>query len=135
MGNEPNPHDESISATETINRRVLDAMADLVLAIGDLGEGERIQPATAIEMNKLGARLIEAACTQPDYTEFTEDLTMTSGEAFGQVLLKNLPHVIDGERMNARTKAFWITVAEELGPDWIEAVRVAAAFMKRVDGF
>lgn len=52
-------------------------------------------------------------------------------EMLGQILMDHLPL----NRFTMRDKAFWLTVGEYMGPDWIGGLRVVSAFMRKVDEF
>jgi hypothetical protein len=124
---------DEIDRIDEANQSVLESIKETAFKVNALGT--EIQPATAIEMVRLATALLNAVAETPDYHEFTEDLCDLSAEATGQVVLKRLPHVLDGARMTTEAKAFWMTVADELGPDWTEAFRMVGAFMKRVESF
>jgi hypothetical protein len=51
----------------------------------------------------------------------------------GELLIQNLR--CEGEVMTAPDKAFWLHVADRLGPDWIVSLDRAVNWMKRTDSF
>ena len=57
------------------------------------------------------------------------------GSVLGVIIMQHLPHVIDGGGMNREMKRYWMDVADELGPDWLESFNTANQWMKRVEGF
>jgi hypothetical protein len=55
-------------------------------------------------------------------------------EALGQILMDHLP-INANERLHANEKAYWLAVADWLGPDWLASMRKVAAFMDKVESF
>jgi len=53
------------------------------------------------------------------------------------VLAQLLKHslVFDNELMTLRVKTFWLEVADELGPNWLSALRKATGFMAKSNEF
>lgn len=102
------------------------------------GFGGDFRPSEITEIIALAVALMNEVVEISDYHEFTEDLSQLDPRAVGQVILKTLPYGpnldLNG-RWPASQKAYWITVGEELGPDWIETFRSVGAFLKRVEGF
>lgn len=92
-----------------------------------------LRPRAVEALVGLSVECLNHVAAETDYYEFMEALDSLSAEMVGQVVLKALP-APDG-RWPVAAKAFWMTVAEELGPDHVETFRSLGAFMKRVDSF
>jgi hypothetical protein len=70
-----------------------------------------------------------------DPTELAEalnDIGFTSPYVFGQLLMENLGNC---DRFDAEEKAFWLTVGQHMGPDWIAKFCKVGAWMRRADEF
>lgn len=52
-------------------------------------------------------------------------------EAFAQILMENIELDVFG----IDQKVFWLEVLNHMGPDWLEALAKAVAFMRSVDKF
>lgn len=124
-------------SNETIDRndRAVKALAEVKAAFEALLP-ETIEPRTAIEFFRTVSAGAEKLETTPDLQEFTAE-TVAFGPVFtGQLLMEILPSAPDhGQRMSAMQKAFWLQVAEYMGPDWIDEFRKVGAFMSKVDSF
>jgi len=62
------------------------------------------------------------------------NIPQVPAKLMGQLILEALPDA-EEQRMSTESKAYWLQVAEVLGPDWIPQLKKAADFMKRVDEF
>ena len=100
------------------------------------GFGGDFRPSESIEIVALAVALLNEVVGESDYHENTDELSKLDPRAVGQVILKTLPvSGIHGVRWTPAEKAFWISVGEEFGPDWIDTFRSVGAFLKRVEGF
>lgn len=52
-------------------------------------------------------------------------------EALAQLLMAN----VELEVFGPEQKMYWLKAALHMGPDWIDAVATAVAFMRKVEGF
>lgn len=52
---------------------------------------------------------------------------------FGIIMMQHLP--APESNMDLDAKQYWMSVAHELGPEWIESFRRTAAFMAKVEQF
>lgn len=70
-------------------------------------------------------------------SEVLAGLRLADPRATAQLLMELLsdPLNADAATLDSEDKIFWAEVAAHMGPDWIEAMRVKAAFMALVDGF
>lgn len=78
------------------------------------------------------AALAEAA-DQGHLEEITADLDLRPA-VLAQLIMEGVSDP-EGSRMTPRTKAYWIEVADHMGPDWIGGLRRAAAFMDKTESF
>lgn len=90
-------------------------------------------PVMYIELMKLVKDLLAWVAKSGDMQEWTVELKDLQANAFAQVLMEHLP--IGDMRWSASNKAFWIEVAEHMGPDWIAEFRKVGAFMHKVESF
>ena len=74
--------------------------------------------------------LEEGTDGEDDLPELFADFLIKRTGVLAMILMQNLPH--DAKSFD---KAYWLTIAQEMGPDWIRTFRSVGAFMERVDGF
>lgn len=73
-----------------------------------------------------------ASCTDhPDLPELFADANFIAPDVIAQLLMEYLP--IEG--MGFANKAFWLAVAEHMGPDYIESFRKVGGFMNKINEF
>ena len=84
-----------------------------------------------LEIVRAAIANLEGACNRQegDLPELLTEALPT--EITAQLLMNALP--IEG--MGFNNKAYWLAVAEYMGPDYIKSLRHVAAFMAKVDEF
>lgn len=75
-------------------------------------------------------RTLVALHDDGDLDELLENAGLPA-DVFAKLLMCNMSPV----GFNMREKEFWLRVAEYMGPDFIDFLKVRVAFMDKVDGF
>lgn len=95
---------------------------------------DTVEPATAIELCRLITAIGMKLDAMPDIQEYTGDIKLPP-VFMAQLLMENLAHVMDAQKMNSQQKFYWLMVGEHMGPDWIAMFRKVGAFMAKADEF
>lgn len=87
---------------------------------------------SAVDVIEAIRTIARAADTDP--TLVSEAADQMSPNGLAEIVRQFLP---DGERihMTDEQKAFWLTFAAQVGPDWIAPFHHVGGFMKKVDEF
>ena len=96
--------------------------------------GEPRDFAELVQAARDGVAALNEAVEHGHIGEIGADIgPMISPGALGQLIMEGIG---DPEgRMTPEAKKFWIEVGAHMGPDWIGALRRAAAFMDKTESF